>query len=52
MYDDKSLCKLLSSAGFTEPKILEAGLTTIQDPGMLDLKERSLESVFVEACNP
>ena len=51
MYDDKSLCKLLSSAGFTEPKILEAGLTTIQNPGMLDLKERSSESVFVEAVN-
>ena len=52
MYDGKSLCNLLSSAGFEEPRILETGLTTIPDPGMLDLKERSLESVFVEACNP
>ena len=52
MYDGKSLCNLLSSAGFEEPRILETGLTNIPDPGMLDLKERSLESVFVEACNP
>ena len=52
MYDGKSLCNLLSSAGFEKPRILEPGLTTIPDPGMLDLKERSPESVFVEACNP
>ena len=51
MYDGKSLCNLLSSAGFEEPRILETGLTTIPDPGMLDLKERSPESVFVEAVN-
>ena len=51
MYDGKSLCNLLSSAGFEEPRILETGLTTIPDPGMLDLKERSHESVFVEAVN-
>ena len=51
MYDGKSLCNLLSSAGFEEPRILEPGLTTIPDPGMLDLKERSPESVFVEAVN-
>ena len=51
MYDGKSLCNLLSSAGFEEPRILETGLTTIPDPGMLDLKERSAESVFVEAVN-
>jgi len=52
MYDGKSLCKLLSSAGFKEPCILEPSLTTIPEPGMLDLKERFLESVYVEACNP
>jgi predicted SAM-dependent methyltransferase len=51
MYDGKSLCNLLSSAGFEEPRILEPGLTTIPDPGMLDLTERSHESVFVEAVN-
>ena len=52
MYDGKSLCNLLSSAGFEETRILEPGLTTIPDQGMLDLTERSPESVFVEACNP
>ena len=52
MYDGKSICKLLSSSGFKEPRILEEGLTTIPDSGMLDLKERSPESVFVEAFNP
>ena len=52
MYDGKSLCKLLSSAGFYEPCILEPSLTTIPNPGMLDLKERLPESVYVEACNP
>ena len=51
MYDGQSLCKLLSSAGFNEPMVLEAGLTNIQDPGMIDLKERAPESVFVEAVN-
>ena len=52
MYDGKSLCNLLSSAGFNEPCILEPSLTTIPNPGMLDLKERLPESVYVEACNP
>lgn len=52
MYDGKSLCKLLSSAGFQEPKVMEAGSTNIAEPGTLDLKERSPESVFVEAINP
>ena len=51
MYDGKSICKLLSSSGFKEPRILEEGLTTIPDSGMLDLKERSPESVFDEAFN-
>ena len=52
MYDGKSLCKFLAIAGFKEPCILEPSLTTIPDPGMLDLTERLLESVYVEACNP
>ena len=52
MYDGKSLCNLLSSAGYNEPCILEPSLTTIPNPGMLDLKERLPESVYVEACNP
>ena len=52
MYDGKSLCKLLSLYGFKEPRVLEVSQTSILAPGMLDLKERSDESVFVEAFNP
>lgn len=52
MYDGNSLCQLLSSAGFQEPQVMEAGSTNIAEPGALDLKERSPESVFVEAINP
>ena len=52
MYDGKSLCKLLYELGFKEPRILEPGTTTIPDPGLLDLKERSPGTVFVEAFNP
>ena len=52
MYDGNSLCQLLSSAGFQEPIVMESGSTNIAEPGALDLKERSPESVFVEAINP
>ena len=52
MYDGKFLCKLLSLYGFKKPRVLEIGQTSILEPGMLDLKERSDESVFVEAFNP
>ena len=52
MYDGPSLCKLLASARFLEPKIMEAGTTIISDPGELDLNERRSESVYVEATKP
>jgi predicted SAM-dependent methyltransferase len=52
MYDGISLCKLLESTGFVNPKVLEQGKTTISDPGVLDLKERADESLYVEAINP
>lgn len=52
MYDGNSLCKILSSAGFQEPRVMEAGSTNIAEPGDLDLRERSPESVFVETVNP
>lgn len=52
MYDGKSLCRLLMKAGFVEPTILSPGETRIPQPGMLDLAERSPESLFVEALNP
>lgn len=52
MYDGPSLCTLLLAAGFVRPRILDSGVTTIIDPGELDLSERSPESVFVEARKP
>jgi SAM-dependent methyltransferase len=52
MYDGESLCRLLSNSGFSNPRILKPGETTIPDPGHLDLAEHAPESVFVEAFNP
>ncbi|MDB4916847.1 MAG: hypothetical protein JWM95_4491 [Gemmatimonadetes bacterium] len=52
MYDGASLCKLLTAAGFHDARELESGATSIKDPGALNLRERSPESVFVEAVNP
>jgi len=52
MYDGKSLCGLLESAGFVNPRVLKPGKTTISDPGTLDLEERVDESLYVEAVNP
>lgn len=49
MYDGKSLCKLLTGAGFTDAKIFAAGGTRISNPAPLDLFERADESVYVEA---
>ena len=49
MYDGQSLAKLLEDNGFIDVTIVEAGSTMIQDPGLLDLYERSDESVYVEA---
>jgi SAM-dependent methyltransferase len=49
MYDGRSLCAMLTAAGFEDARVLPAGITGIPDPGQLDLAERSPESVFVEA---
>lgn len=48
-YDGPSLCRLLERVGFRDPIELPAGHTTISDPEMLDVYERSDESVYVEA---
>ena len=48
MYDGQSLCRLLVSAGFHNPVILQPGETTINEAGNIDLAERVPESVFVE----
>jgi len=52
MYDSVSLPKLLIEAGFRDPIVLPSGETTISDPGLLDLRERWDESLYVEARNP
>jgi len=49
MYDGPSLSKLLVNSGFADARIMPAGVTSIENPGGLDLAERSRESVYVEA---
>jgi SAM-dependent methyltransferase len=48
MYDGASLSRLMSDVGFAGIEILEAGKTSIPDPGNLNLRERENESVYVE----
>lgn len=52
MYDGKSLCKLLTEAGFEQATVMEPGTTMIDDHGELDLEERVRWSVYIEAKNP
>ena len=52
MYDSDSLCNFLLEAGFREPRALETGVTTIPNPGRLNLRERSPGSLYVEAVRP
>jgi SAM-dependent methyltransferase len=52
MYDARSLIAALDRAGFESVRALNAGTTTIADPGSLDLFERADESVYVEAHKP
>lgn len=51
MYDGDSLCNRLTHAGFEKPRTMPPGVTTIAEPGNLNLVERVPESVFVEAQN-
>ncbi len=52
LYDAQSLCRLLTEEGFVDPRPLPPGITTIPDPGQLNLHERAEESLFVEATAP
>lgn len=52
MYDGASLCAFLEMHGFVDVRIVLPGETMIADPGELDLNERVVESVFVEARRP
>ena len=52
MYDGNSLSRLLQRNGFIETEVVPVGQTNIPEPESLDLKERSSESVYVEARKP
>lgn len=52
MYDGESLTRLLGESGFKEAAVTAAGTTRIAEPGQLDLREREVESVYVEAIKP
>lgn len=52
MYDEVSLVTLVRDAGFDEVRALDPGVTTIPDPGPLNLHERSGESIYVEGRRP
>lgn len=52
MYDGESLVRLLLLHGFSDPGIQTPGETRIENPELLNLKERLSESIYVEAVNP
>ena len=52
MYDGISLSRLVEKAGFTSVTLLNAGETTMSDPGALNLSERADGSIIVEARKP
>jgi len=52
MYDRQSLQRLVEASGFVRVSVLKGGETRIADPGALDLHEREIESIFLEADRP
>jgi len=50
-YDAASLSNLLKKSGLQNPVALKPGVTTIPDPGELNLREREEESLYIEAKN-
>ena len=52
MYDGPSLCRLVAECGFADVEVVPAGRTRLADPGCLDLREREIEGVYVEASRP
>jgi len=52
MYDGNSLSRLLQKRGFIMTEVMSAGQTKISGHEPLDLQERVLESVYVEAEKP
>jgi SAM-dependent methyltransferase len=52
MFDQDSLVRLVSSAGFVDVVSLPPGETRIPNPGVLNLREREGQSVYIEARKP
>ena len=52
MYDARSLGALMEAAGFVDVEMMEPGQTRIPDPAGLDLRERQIESIYLEARRP
>jgi len=52
MYDRDSLVALVVGAGFVDVEPVEEGRTRIADPGGLDLAEREVDSLCLEARRP
>lgn len=52
MYDGLSLSRLVAGEGFVDVEVVPAGQSRLADPAGLDLREREIESVYVEATRP
>ena len=52
MYDARSLGALMEEAGFVEVEAMEPGQTHLAEPGGLDLRERQINSIYLEAVRP
>jgi predicted SAM-dependent methyltransferase len=52
MYDARSLGELMEEAGFTAVEMMEPGQTRLADPAGLDLRERQIESIYLEGLRP
>jgi len=52
IYDARSLGSLMEEAVFVDVEMMEPGQTRIPDPAGLDLRERQIESIYMEARRP
>ncbi len=48
MYDARSLGAMMEEAGFVDVEMMEPGQTRIAEPAGLDLRERQIESIYLE----
>lgn len=49
MYDKKNIVQMLNKVGFLDAMVVPVGVTSIANPGELDLFERKDESLYCEA---